>query len=137
MIAEALSWRCAAGQHLESRDMQRAAALALFGLALAVTSITPPKAVAQIPSAARIATPEPNGAVVIQPASYVAYDEAYFLSHNWNSGYHEGYYYGHGQRYRKDLRGFRHYDDRYRSERRDRDHGQGRWLGRDRGHDPR
>lgn len=102
--------------------MLKKAALALFGLVFAVTLMTPPKAEAQIHIGVRIGSPEPYGMVVVQPAPYVAYDDAYFVSHNWNSGYHDGYYYGHGNRYRRDDRGYRHYDNRYRDARHDRDH---------------
>jgi hypothetical protein len=103
--------------------MYKKAALALFGLVFAVALIAPPKATAQIHIGVRIGSPEPYGMVVVQPAPYVEYDNAYFVSHNWNSGYHEGYYYGHGNRYRRDDRGYRHYDNRYRDARRNRDHG--------------
>ena len=102
--------------------MLKKVTLALFGLVLAVTLATPPKASAQIHFGVRIGSPEPYGTVIVQPAPYMEYDEAYYGSHNWNSGYHDGYYYSRGQRYRRDDRGYRHYDNRYRDGRRDRDH---------------
>ena len=102
--------------------MLKKIALSVFGLVLAFTLMTPPKAAAQVHIGVRIGSPEPYGMVVVQPAPYVVYDEPYFVSHNWNSGYHEGYYYGHGQRYRRDDRGYRHYDNRYRDGRHDREH---------------
>jgi hypothetical protein len=103
--------------------MLKKAALALFGLVLAFTLIAPPKAEARVHIGVSIGSPEPYGVVVVHPAAYVEYNDAYFVSHNWNSGYHDGYYYGHGQRYRRDDRGYRHYDNRYRDGRHDRDHG--------------
>jgi hypothetical protein len=105
-------------------------ALALFGLVIAITLISPPKATAQIRFGVRIGSPEPYGTVVVQPAPYVVYDEPYYVSHNWNSGYHEGYYYGHGQRYRRDDRGYRHYDNRYRDGRFAREHHDHGYRGR-------
>jgi hypothetical protein len=102
--------------------MLKKAALVLFGLTLAVTLMTPPKAQAQVHIGVRIGSPEPYGTVIVQPAPYVVYDEPYYSTHYWNSGYHDGYYYGHGQRYRRDDRGYRHYDNRYRDGRRDWEH---------------
>jgi hypothetical protein len=98
--------------------MFKKATLALFGMVLAVSLIAPPKASAQIHVGIGIGSP----VVVVQPA-YVAYDEPYFVSHNWNYGYHDGYYYDHGTRYQRDNRGHRHYDNRYRDGRHARDHG--------------
>jgi hypothetical protein len=103
--------------------MLKKVSLALFGLVLAFTMMTPTKAEARVRIGVSIGSPEPYGVVVVQPAPYVAYDEPYFVAHPWNSGYHEGYYYGHGQRYRRDDRGYRHYDNRYRDGRHERDHG--------------
>ena len=105
--------------------MLKKAALAVFGLVLAVTVMSPPKAVAQIRVGIGIESP----VVVVQPA-YVVYDEPYYVSHNWDSGYHEGYYYDHGTRYQRDNRGHRHYDNRFRDGRHERDH-------HDRGHHDR
>src|ERR1700687_4906809 len=119
--------------------MLQKAALALFGLVLAGTLMAPRKSAAQIHIGVRIGSPEQYGVVVVQPAPYVVYDEPYFVEHNWDSGYHDGYYYGRGTRYRRDDRGYRHYDDRFRQARHDRDRGeghwQGDWQGRDHGRD--
>jgi opacity protein-like surface antigen len=97
--------------------MLKKAAFALFGLVLAVTLMSPPKAAAQVHVGVRIGSP-----VVVQPAPYVVYDEPYYVAHNWNSGYHDGYYYYRGQRYHRDGRGYRHYDTRYRDGRYAREH---------------
>jgi hypothetical protein len=113
--------------------MLKKAALALFGLVLAMTFMAPPKAVAQVHVGVGIGTP-----VVVQPAPYVEYDEPYFVAHNWNSGYHDGYYYGHGTRYQRDEHGHRHYDNRFRDGRSARghhDHDRDRDRDHDRGHD--
>jgi hypothetical protein len=109
--------------------MLKKAALALFGLVLAITFMAPPKAMAQVHVGIAIGAP-----VVVAPAPYVEYDEPYFVAHNWNSGFHDGYYYGGGTRYRMDEHGHRQYDNRFRDGRsarvhHDRDH--------DRGHDGR
>lgn len=112
--------------------MIKKAALAIFGMVLAVTLTTPAKAGPRIHIGVQIGSPEPYGVVVVQPAPYVVYDDVYFVSHDWESGYHEGYYYGNGCRYRRDDRGYRHYDNRYRDGRHEwkhRDHGD-----HDRGH---
>jgi hypothetical protein len=96
--------------------MLKKAALAVFGLVLAVTVMAPPKAAAQVHIGVQIGAP-----VVVQPAPVVVYDEPYFVAHHWNSGYHDGYYYDHGTRYRMDH-GHRRYDDRYRDGRREWEH---------------
>lgn len=89
--------------------MLKKAALALFGLVLAMTFVTPPKATAQVHVGIAIGAP-----VVVAPAPYVEYDEPYFVTHDWNSGFHDGYYYGGGTRYRMDEHGHRQYDNRFR-----------------------
>ncbi len=100
--------------------MLKKAVLAVFGLVLVVTLMAPHKAVAQVNigvtigrPAAVVVQPAP---VVVQPAPYVAYDEPYLAAHYWISGFHAGYYYDHGTRYRLEH-GHRHYDDRYREAR--------------------
>jgi hypothetical protein len=107
--------------------MLKKAALALFGLVLAITFMAPPKAMAQVHVGIAIGAP-----VVVAPAPYVEYDEPYFVAHNWSYGFHDGYYYGGGTRYRMDH-GHRQYDNRFRdgrSARAHHDHGD-----HDRGHD--
>jgi hypothetical protein len=100
--------------------MLKKAALAVFGLVLAGTMVSPPRAAAQVHIGVAIGSPEAYGTVmvhpapvVVQPAPYVVYDEPYVVAHYWDSGYHEGYYYDRGTRYRDDH-GHRHYDNGYR-----------------------
>jgi hypothetical protein len=97
--------------------MLKKAALAVFGLILAMTFVAPTKATAQVHVGVAI-----GGPVVVQPAPYVQYDEPYYVAHNWNSGYHDGYYYGHGTRYQRDGHGHRQYDNRFRDGRQNRGH---------------
>lgn len=103
--------------------MLKKIALAGFGLVLALTMVSPPKAAAQIHVGIGIGVP-----VVVAPAPVVVYDEPYYVAHNWNYGYHDGYYYGHGTRYQMDGHGHRQYDNRYRDGRSARAH-------HDHGHD--
>src|ERR1700687_3268791 len=100
-------------------QMLKKAALALFGLVLAMTFMAPPKALAQVHVGVAIGEPE---VVVVQPAPIVVYDEPYFVAHDWDSGLHEGYYYGGGTRYRMDDRGNKQYDDKFRDGRAARSH---------------
>ncbi len=93
--------------------MLRKAALAGFAFVLGITLMAPHKAVAQVNIGVTIGSPAP---VIVQPAPYVVYDEPYLAAHYWISGYHGGYYYEHGARYRWEH-GHRHYDDRYREAR--------------------
>jgi hypothetical protein len=119
--------------------MLKKAALAVFGLVLAGTFMSPSKAAAQVHIGVMIGAP----AVVVQPAPVVVYGEPYVAVHYWDSGFHGGYYYDRGARYRMDHYGHRHYDDRYRDERAhyDRDHhDHGRhegWEHHDHGHEDR
>ena len=105
--------------------MLKKAALALFGLVLTTTLMTPAKATAQVHIGVSIGAPVvvAPAPVVVQPAPYVVYEQPYIVAHYWDSGYHGGYYYDHGARYRWEH-GHRHYDDRYRESRAryDRDH---------------
>ena len=124
--------------------MLKKAALAVFGLVLVVTLMAPHKAVAQVNIGVTIGRPaavvvQPAPAYVVQPTTYVMFDAPYFAAHYWNSGYHEGYYYGPGVRYRLEH-GHRHYDDRYREARLryDREHhGHHDYEHHDHGHDGR
>ncbi len=114
--------------------MLKKAALAVFGLVLTVTLMAPPKAAAQVHIGVSIGSPAP---VVVQPAPYVVYEQPYIVAHYWDSGYHEGYYYEHGARYRLEH-GHRHYDDRYREGRAKYDrehHDHGNHRGWDQHHD--
>lgn len=105
--------------------MLKKSALALFGLVLAITLMSPPKAAAEVHVGVQIGVPVvPYGAVVVRPAPYVAYGSPYYVATRWNSGYHDGYYWSHGERYRRDDRGYRHYD---RGGRYDRDHYRGHY----------
>jgi hypothetical protein len=117
--------------------MLKKAALALFGLVLAMTFMSPPKAMAQAQVHVGVAVGTPE--VVVGQPGYVEYDEPYFVAHNWNSGYHDGYYYGHGTRYRMDEHRHRQYDNRFRDGRSARGHhGHGDHdRDHDRGHDDR
>jgi hypothetical protein len=99
-------------------QMLKKAALALFGLVLAGTFMAPPKAVAQVHVGVAIGAPE----VVVAPAPVVVYDEPYYAAHDWDSGLHEGYYYGGGTRYQVDDRGNKQYDDNFRDGRAARAH---------------
>ena len=98
--------------------MYKKAAFALFGLILAGTFMAPPKAVAQVHVGVAIGEPE----VVVAPAPVVVYDEPYYAAHDWDSGLHEGYYYGGGTRYQMDERGNKQYDDKFRDGRAARGH---------------
>jgi hypothetical protein len=97
--------------------MLKKAVLAVFGLVLGLTLVSPPQAAAQVHVGVAIGTPE----VVVQPG-YVEYDEPYYVAHAWNSGYHDGYYYSHGTRYQRDEHGHRQYDNRFRDGRMAREH---------------
>lgn len=70
-------------------------AFALFGLVLAFTLASPPKAAAQVHIGIQLGQPEVHRTVV------------------YTSGYHEGYYYENGYRYQRDYRGYRRYDHAY------------------------
>ena len=98
--------------------MLKKAALALFGLVLASTLMAPQKAVAQVHVGVVIGAPE----VVVQPAPVVVYDEPYYVAHNWDSGLHDGYYYGGGTRYQMDAHGNKQYDNKFRDGRAARAH---------------
>jgi hypothetical protein len=98
--------------------MLQKAALAVFGLVLAFTLMTPSNAVAQVQVGVGIGTP----GVVVEPAPVVVYDEPYYVAHDWDSGYHDGYYYGHGTRYQKDEHGHKQYDNKFRDGRAARGH---------------
>ena len=93
--------------------MLKKAALAAFGLVLTVTLMAPPKAAAQVHIGVNIGTP---AAVVVAPAPYVMYEQPYIVANYWDTGYHGGYYYDHGTRYRMNH-GHRLYDNRYRESR--------------------
>ena len=90
--------------------MLKKAALALFGLVLASTLMAPQKAVAQVQVGVEVGTP----AVVVEAAPVVVYDDAYYTSHNWDSGMHDGYTYGGGTRYQTDAKGNKQFDDKFR-----------------------
>jgi hypothetical protein len=98
--------------------MLKKAAFALFGLVLAGTFMAPPKAVAQVHVGVAIGAPD----VVVEPAPVVVYDEPYYAAHNWDSGLHDGYYYGGGTRYQMDAHGNKQYDDKFREGRAARGH---------------
>jgi hypothetical protein len=98
--------------------MLKKTALALSGLVLAGTFMAAPKAVAQVHVGVAIEAP----AVVVDPAPVVVYDEPYYTSHNWDSGLHDGYYYGGGTRYQMDAHGNKQYDDKFRDGRAARGH---------------
>jgi hypothetical protein len=87
--------------------MLKKAALALFGLVLVSTLMAPQKAVAQVQVG--------GAAVVVQPSPVVVYDEPYYAAHDWDSGLHEGYYYGGGTRYQMDAQGNKQYDNKFRN----------------------
>ncbi len=90
--------------------MLKKTALAFSGLVLAGTFMAAPKAVAQIHVGVAIGEP----VVVVAPAPVVVYDEPYYAAHDWDSGYHDGYYYGGGTRYQKDTHGNKQYDNKFR-----------------------
>ena len=90
--------------------MLKKAALAGFGLVLAFTFMAPPRAAAQVHVGVGIEAP----AVVVEAPPVVVYDEPYYVSHDWDSGMHEGYYYGGGTRYQIDAHGNKQYDDKFR-----------------------
>lgn len=92
--------------------------LAAFGLVLAGTFMAPPKIAAQVHVGVAIGAPE----VVVVPAPIVVYDEPYYAAHDWDSGLHEGYYYGGGTRYQKDAHGKKQYDNKFRDGRAARGH---------------
>jgi hypothetical protein len=114
--------------------MFKKALLLAFGLGVTATLMTPPNAAAQVHVGVTIGTPAP---VVVQPAPVVVYQEPYIVAHYWDSGFHGGYYYEPGTRYRI-VHGRRFYDNRYRESRAryDRDHhDHGRHRGWDHDHD--
>jgi hypothetical protein len=90
--------------------MLKKVTFALSGLVLAGTFMAPPKAVAQVHVGVAIGAPE----VVVAPAPVVVYDEPYYASHDWDSGLHDGYYYGGGTRYQLDAHGNKQYDNKFR-----------------------
>jgi hypothetical protein len=102
-------------------QMLKKAALALFGLALAGSFMAAPKAVAQV----QVGFGGGGPAVVVQPAPVVVYDEPYYVAHDWDSGLHEGYYYGGGTRYQVDAQGNKQYDNKFRNGRHGGDCGRG------------
>jgi hypothetical protein len=56
----------------------------------------------------------PAPVVVEAPPMVVVYDDAFFVAHYWDYGFHDGWYYDQGTRYWVDRRHRRHYDYRYR-----------------------
>jgi hypothetical protein len=114
--------------------MLKKAAVAGFGLILAMSLAAPRKAAAQVHVGVgvSIGTPDVYGAVVVQPApvvvqpapvvvapppTVVVYDDAFFVAHPWTYGFHGGWYYEGGTRYWIDRDHHRHYDERYRDAR--------------------
>ncbi len=89
--------------------MLKKAVFAGFGLVLAMTFMAPPKVAAQVHVGVSVGEP-----VVVQPAAVVVYDEPYYAAHNWDSGLHDGYYYGGGTRYQMDAHGNKQYDNKFR-----------------------
>jgi hypothetical protein len=74
--------------------------------------MAPPKAVAQVQVGVAVGTPEVG--VVVAPVPVVEYDAPYYAAHNWDSGLHDGYYYGGGTRYQMDSHGNKQYDNKFR-----------------------
>jgi hypothetical protein len=122
--------------------MLKKAALAAFGLMLAMTFTAPQKATAQVHvgvginiGAPVVVAPAP---VVVAPPPLAVYDDAFFVANPWTVGFHGGWYYEGGTRYWMDGHHHRHYDDRYREARYDwvRHHHDNGWHGEHpRGHD--
>jgi hypothetical protein len=136
--------------------MLKKAALAGFGFVLAMNfSVPQAQAQVHVGVGVSVGTPVVHGAVVVQPApvvvrpapvvvvapaAVVVYDDAFFVAHYWDYGFHDGWYYDQGTRYWVDKHHRRHYDFRYRDgrtswERRRHDNGRHRgwYKGEDRG----
>jgi len=108
--------------------MLKKAALAGFAFVLAM-SFSAPQAQAQVHvgvgvhvGAPVVVAPAPvvvapAPVVVVAPPAVVVYDDAFFVAHYWDYGFHDGWYYDHGTRYWIDGRHRRHYDFRYRDSR--------------------
>jgi hypothetical protein len=106
------------------------AAVAVLGLIFAMSLIGSQRAAAQVHVGVGVSVGTP---VVVQPApviirpapvvveapppTVVVYDEAFFVGHCWDYGFHDGWYYDHGTRYWIDRHHSRHYDNRYREAR--------------------